>query len=87
MSARFTISVTECENVKFKNLFFEMNPHYNYDCSYIKCLIIMNYVEATHRRQECTTLFEGNPYKFVHRSYVVGTKVLACRKLINSYAH
>ena len=61
-----------------------MNQNYNYDCSYIKYLICtsMSYVEATQRREECITLFEGKPYNFVNRSYVVGTKVLACRKFL-----
>jgi hypothetical protein len=64
-----------------------MNQNDNYGCSYIKYLVNMNYVEATQRREEFTPLFEGKPYKFVHRSYIVGTKVLTCRKFINSYAH
>ena len=59
-----------------------MNQNYNYGCSYIKYLITMKYVEATQRREECTTLSEGKPYNFVHRSYVVGTKVLACRNIL-----
>ena len=64
-----------------------MNQNDNYVFLYIKYLVSMNFVEATQRKEEGMTLTFGKPYKFVHRSYVVGTKVFACRKLINSYAH
>ena len=59
-----------------------MNQNDNYGCSYIKYLVSMNYVEATQHKEECTTLSFGNPYKFEHRSYVVSTKVPACRNII-----
>ena len=59
-----------------------MNQNYNYDCSYIKYLISMKYVEAMQRREECTTLSKGKPYNFAHQLYVVGTKVLACRNIL-----
>ena len=42
----------------------------------------MKYVQATQRREESTYLSEGESYNFVLRSYVLGTKLLACRNIL-----